>query len=544
MDTLGSLSSHLPNRPPVEQELADLDANIIAEFKTAACAVTKLYKLSGSKAKVLKSQGYIECLQDVIQFITSADDSRPSLNSIRSNTSSVSIEDVLNWALNKQHHLSQGSFSSSPSSSSGASSSTNPEFSATSSSENRSSTNTSSSVKDVKLPGSTIPTHMSSPALNQSTITQKATTSYNHANITSIESSNSNNSVSSDPHPKINLRSLASSFSSNKPGSKSGRFAFNPPSLLPPPLEYEGSPSYYNGSIFSVNHSSGTSTNVSSKNSSYSPIITDDTINSPAQHQSATPSVSSIPSSSRQKFYHHRTNNMILPHDLDSGESDLEVLEDIDERYQSRVKKTHKQKNSMKTNQKLIPKNHKYKSKFLNIPSSTLNPITASAFSISSSVPSNSIPHIRNSHMSSSSGGDGSYMDMNIEHDDLIQSQPNEESEKGEQISIAPVKRLILPRPRQRVKIITSQSQSPTNFTCNLDKITMETQDTLDGSKQSNKNHNDDIVERNISSRSDTDLLGSSSTTLIHPAPFHNNDGRQVNGNNNNTLGIKWPRLN
>lgn len=93
MDNLGSLSSNLPRHLTASQELANLDANLIAEFKTAACAVTKLYKLSGAKTAVVRQQGYLDALKDLMGFLTE-----------RSN---VSSDEVYAWALDKQQGLTE-----------------------------------------------------------------------------------------------------------------------------------------------------------------------------------------------------------------------------------------------------------------------------------------------------------------------------------------------------------------------------------------------------------------------------------------------------
>lgn len=93
MDNLGSLSSNLPRHLTASQELANLDANLIAEFKTAACAVTKLYKLSGAKTALVRQQGYLDALKDLMGFLTE-----------RSN---VSSDEVYAWALDKQQGLTE-----------------------------------------------------------------------------------------------------------------------------------------------------------------------------------------------------------------------------------------------------------------------------------------------------------------------------------------------------------------------------------------------------------------------------------------------------
>lgn len=90
MDNLSSLSSGLPARPSASQELAALDSQLIDEFKTAACAVTKLYKLAGTKNRAIRQQGYLDAVQDVLAVLTG---------------NSSSVDEVLAWALQKQDEL-------------------------------------------------------------------------------------------------------------------------------------------------------------------------------------------------------------------------------------------------------------------------------------------------------------------------------------------------------------------------------------------------------------------------------------------------------
>ncbi|CAN6650074.1 hypothetical protein TRVA0_024S00826 [Trichomonascus vanleenenianus] len=67
MDNLSSLSSNLPPSKGMNaKQLADLDESLISEFKTAACAVTKLFKLSGARTTVAKEQGYLEAIEDLL----------------------------------------------------------------------------------------------------------------------------------------------------------------------------------------------------------------------------------------------------------------------------------------------------------------------------------------------------------------------------------------------------------------------------------------------------------------------------------------------
>lgn len=87
MDNLASLGSDLPRHASTKQQLASLDANLVAEFKTAACAVTKLYKLSGAKTAIARRQGYVDALKDVMAFLREREN--------------VSGDEVYAWALEK-----------------------------------------------------------------------------------------------------------------------------------------------------------------------------------------------------------------------------------------------------------------------------------------------------------------------------------------------------------------------------------------------------------------------------------------------------------
>lgn len=99
MDNLSSLSSGLPPNASLSQELAALDSSIISEFKTAACAVTKLYKLSGAKSALIRQQGYLDAVQDLVEFITERSEGEGS---------GVSVDEVMAWAIDKQDTLNAG----------------------------------------------------------------------------------------------------------------------------------------------------------------------------------------------------------------------------------------------------------------------------------------------------------------------------------------------------------------------------------------------------------------------------------------------------
>uniref|UniRef100_A0A060TCC6 ARAD1D38434p n=1 Tax=Blastobotrys adeninivorans TaxID=409370 RepID=A0A060TCC6_BLAAD len=64
MDNLSSLGSGLPKK-----KRTDVDGAIVSEFKAAATAVTKLFKLSGEKAVVASDRGYLRALEDVLDAL-------------------------------------------------------------------------------------------------------------------------------------------------------------------------------------------------------------------------------------------------------------------------------------------------------------------------------------------------------------------------------------------------------------------------------------------------------------------------------------------
>lgn len=61
MDNLKSLGRGLPP--------TSVDSSLAQEFRNAANAVTKLYKLSNEKAVVSRQEGYKQCLSDVLGFL-------------------------------------------------------------------------------------------------------------------------------------------------------------------------------------------------------------------------------------------------------------------------------------------------------------------------------------------------------------------------------------------------------------------------------------------------------------------------------------------
>ncbi|ODQ82716.1 hypothetical protein BABINDRAFT_5641 [Babjeviella inositovora NRRL Y-12698] len=75
-----------PSKPVSDQLLDDLSRDITAEFKNAARSVAALYKLSDSKASLLRHRGYLDAIDDLLECISCGGD-------------------VENWALTKRAEL-------------------------------------------------------------------------------------------------------------------------------------------------------------------------------------------------------------------------------------------------------------------------------------------------------------------------------------------------------------------------------------------------------------------------------------------------------
>lgn len=74
MEKLSSLESSLPpEQPPTKQAVDSLKNELSQEFKLAANAVTKLYRVANEKNSLVKHLGYIECLDDLLTGIENSD---------------------------------------------------------------------------------------------------------------------------------------------------------------------------------------------------------------------------------------------------------------------------------------------------------------------------------------------------------------------------------------------------------------------------------------------------------------------------------------
>lgn len=86
MEKLGSLESSLPpEQPPTKQAIAALNGELSQEFKFAANSVTKLYRLANEKTSLVRHQGYVQCVEDLLSFIDRGED--------------VSVEDIREWCI-------------------------------------------------------------------------------------------------------------------------------------------------------------------------------------------------------------------------------------------------------------------------------------------------------------------------------------------------------------------------------------------------------------------------------------------------------------
>lgn len=92
MEKLNSLGSSLPpERPPTDQAIDSLNSELSQEFKIAANAVTKLYRVANERNSLLKHRGYLHCVDDLLTLMRE----EPSL----------SVEDIHLWCLRQRGEL-------------------------------------------------------------------------------------------------------------------------------------------------------------------------------------------------------------------------------------------------------------------------------------------------------------------------------------------------------------------------------------------------------------------------------------------------------
>ncbi|CAI4043895.1 hypothetical protein SKDZ_10G2560 [Saccharomyces kudriavzevii ZP591] len=72
MEQMHSLESSLPpEQPPTKQAIDNLNLELSQEFKLAANAVTRLYRVANEKNSLTKHQGYLTCLDDILYALDS-----------------------------------------------------------------------------------------------------------------------------------------------------------------------------------------------------------------------------------------------------------------------------------------------------------------------------------------------------------------------------------------------------------------------------------------------------------------------------------------
>ncbi|SCU79711.1 LADA_0B02674g1_1 [Lachancea dasiensis] len=70
MDRLNTLEKSLPPEGPVnDQNIDRLNQQVTQEFKLAANAVSSLYRLSSERSSLSRHQGYVDCLEDVLELL-------------------------------------------------------------------------------------------------------------------------------------------------------------------------------------------------------------------------------------------------------------------------------------------------------------------------------------------------------------------------------------------------------------------------------------------------------------------------------------------
>lgn len=92
MEKLNLLGSSLPpERPPTDQAIESLSGELSQEFKIAANAVTKLYRVANERNSLLKHRGYLHCIEDLLALMRE----EPAL----------SVEDIHLWCLRQRGEL-------------------------------------------------------------------------------------------------------------------------------------------------------------------------------------------------------------------------------------------------------------------------------------------------------------------------------------------------------------------------------------------------------------------------------------------------------
>ncbi|QLQ82654.1 hypothetical protein HG537_0H04170 [Torulaspora globosa] len=92
MEKLNSLHSSLPpERSPTDQTIESLNKELSQEFKIAANAVTKLYRVANERNSLLKHHGYLQCVENLLSMLQQ----EPGL----------SVEDIHLWCIKQRNEI-------------------------------------------------------------------------------------------------------------------------------------------------------------------------------------------------------------------------------------------------------------------------------------------------------------------------------------------------------------------------------------------------------------------------------------------------------
>lgn len=92
MERLNSLGSSLPpEQPPTTQAIESLNGELSQEFKLAANAVTKLYRVANERNSLLRHHGYLNCVEDILNMLIQ--------------DSTTSVDDIRIWCLKQKNDI-------------------------------------------------------------------------------------------------------------------------------------------------------------------------------------------------------------------------------------------------------------------------------------------------------------------------------------------------------------------------------------------------------------------------------------------------------
>lgn len=90
MDRLRSIESSLPpEQPPTKQAINALETDLSQEFKNAANAVTKLYRVANERNSLTRHAGYIECIDDMLLYMQDTE-------------GALTLKDMKSWLLKQR----------------------------------------------------------------------------------------------------------------------------------------------------------------------------------------------------------------------------------------------------------------------------------------------------------------------------------------------------------------------------------------------------------------------------------------------------------